>query len=251
MNTTALIRRDDSRFTISFTAEARRIKEAALDQSAAVVRVSNPAENEAAVNVQKVIKTTLKTYESARVECKEPILDFCRTIDAAFKQEVSELAQEDRRIGSLVGDYQQLQHAKEMAAEAARNSELMEIERRKAEQMASAKTLEEQQKAVERANQEAQAVPPVRYVRAEGQLVRQDWQITITDVWALARAHPMCVKIEPRLTEIRALLDAGVRVAGVSAVKAAKATVRTAHGKALDVAASVSTNQPPLGWPTE
>jgi len=251
MNTAALIRRDDSRFQITFTAEARRIKEAALDQSAAVVRVSDASQNAIAVEAQKAIKTALKLYEAARVECKEPVLDFCRSIDGAVKAEVADLKDEETRLARLVGDFQELELARQRAAEAARNAELMEIERRKAEEMAKAKTLEDQQKAVERANQEAQAVPPVKYVRAEGQLVKQDWQITITDVWALARAHPMCVKIEPRLTEIRALLDAGIRVAGVSAVKVAKATVRTAPGKALDVTASVSTNQPPLGWPTD
>jgi hypothetical protein len=59
----------------------------------------------------------------------------------------------------------------------------------------------------------------------------------VSDIWTLARAHPGCVEIKPRLFEIRQLLDAGAKVAGVTANKITKVSVRSVGARALDVAA--------------
>jgi hypothetical protein len=56
--------------------------------------------------------------------------------------------------------------------------------------------------------------------------VREDWEITVNDLHALYRAHPFAVKLEPRLSELRQLLDAGIKVAGVTAKKITKVGVR-------------------------
>jgi hypothetical protein len=70
---------------------------------------------------------------------------------------------------------------------------------------------------------------------ADGQRTRPEWEVIVSDVWALARAHPACVTIEPRLSEIKALLPAGIKVAGVIAKRVVRVSVTTGKGKVVDI----------------
>lgn len=64
---------------------------------------------------------------------------------------------------------------------------------------------------------------------------RHDWEVTVTDVWLLAKSHPGCVKIEPRISEIKSLLNNGVKVAGVNAVRIQKSGVRLKAVKTVEI----------------
>ena len=99
-----------------------------------------------------------------------------------------------------------------------------EIERQKA--LAQAESHAKLDAINERFCEQSAQLPTATAARAEGQVVKFDWEITVKDIWALARSHPMCVKIEPRLNEIKALLESGARVAGVEAKKVPKSSVR-------------------------
>lgn len=93
-----------------------------------------------------------------------------------------------------------------------------ELDRQKA--LAEAKSHEELdriQAEASRRQAEIAAQPVIEPARATGQRVVTDWEVTVSDVWALARAHPMCVTITPRVGEIKNLLKAGQKVAGVVA----------------------------------
>lgn len=57
----------------------------------------------------------------------------------------------------------------------------------------------------------------------------------MTDVWLLAKSHPGCVKIEPRISEIKSLLNNGVKVAGVNAVRIQKSGVRLKAVKMVEI----------------
>ena len=114
--------------------------------------------------------------------------------------------------------------AEQLAAEAKRQTEI-----------ANAATLEKIDSINEKFNRESASVPIVETVRAKGQIVREDWKIEVTDLWLLARSHPSCVKIEPRLAEIKELLNAGVKVSGVKAEKQITSTVRTGSPKVLEL----------------
>jgi len=57
----------------------------------------------------------------------------------------------------------------------------------------------------------------------------------VTDVWLLAKSHPGCVKIEPRISEIKSLLNNGVKVAGVNAVRIQKSGVRLKAVKTVEI----------------
>lgn len=111
------------------------------------------------------------------------------------------------------------------AAEVAKlEQERIELEKVKAQ--AQADTLQKFDDLAEKASRDVAAVVVAPVAKLEGQVIRTDWEITVTDVWALSRAHPGCVKIEPRLTEIKSILNAGGTVVGVTAKKVTNASTR-------------------------
>lgn len=325
MSDQALVIRNDAERTIAFLPQATKMKEEALGMAALVGKVENAAENEKAFAAQSALAELRRQVEKARVAAKEPVLDFGRKIDAAAKAFVSDIGNEEMRIATLIGDFQQLEQAKARAAEKARQLEAervererqaelrriaeeqarvererqaelrriaeaeqaakraLDAERARADQLAreatnakeraeaekrrkemeirAAKEREESERARieleraqalaaseshkafdaanERFNNEQAAVvsaPVAAPVRAEGQTVKTDVEITVSDIWLLAKAHPTCVKIEPRIAEIKTLLAAGVKVAGIITKEVTKSSARTAYQpKAIDV----------------
>lgn len=217
---------DNSSLTVSAVSEAGAIRAAALERAALIGKVTNPEEQSQAVEAQKAIKRVLKLAEDSRKLIKEPILDFGRKIDDTAKKFSEDLKAEDLRLAKIVGDYQQVEAARLKAAEALRIQELNDIERRRQEAITNASTVDEIDEIAARANEEAAAVPMVQSVKADGQIVKSDWEIIVSDAWLLASAHRTCVEITPRLREIKTLLDAGVNVAGVVAKRITKSTVR-------------------------
>lgn len=124
--------------------------------------------------------------------------------------------------------------AKSAKAKAEAEVQRLELERQRS--LAAAESHAQLDAANERHCEQVAALPTVTAARAEGQIVKFDWEIVCNDLWALARSHPLCVKLEPRLNEIKALLDAGVKVNGVTAKKVPKSSVRlTPQLKAIDV----------------
>lgn len=120
--------------------------------------------------------------------------------------------------------------AKNAEQRAKAEQERLELERQRA--LAEAKSHDELDR-INASHAEAVAALPVETIqKAAGQRVVQSWDITVTDIWLLARAHPGCVKIEARLTEIKSLLDAGVKVAGVIAKRETKSGVGSTRERA-------------------
>ncbi len=173
-----------------------------------------------------------------------------RAAEAAKRLEEEKLERERqealRRVAEQDAEIKRKLDARELEAARAQREAASSQERHAAASLAL--EIERQRKLAEAENharldaindehcRQVAALPTVEAARAEGQVVKFDWDIVCTDVWALARAHPMCVKIEPRLNEIRSLLDQGLKVAGVTARKVAKSSVRLApERKAIEV----------------
>lgn len=230
MSTSALIRRDDAKLSASFTEAALALKSHALEVSALVGRVNDAATQQAAVEAQQEIANVLALAEKARKACKEPVIEFGRSIDNAAKLFIHELKEEQVRLATLVGDFQMLEQARVRAAQQAEAERLSALEREKAEALRKAESHDELDRINEKFNVRAieEATQPIAPVRAEGQRVQEDWEVIVTDPWLLARAHPTCVKLEPLIGEIKGLLKAGVKVSGVSAKKIVKAGVARA-----------------------
>jgi predicted secreted protein len=211
------------------------MREAALELSGVVGRVASPEDNAAAVAAQLEIQKVRSLAEKARVQAKAPVLEYGKRIDAAAKEFVAELDEEMTRISRLIGDYQTLEQAKARAAEQARQAEIAKLEKEKAEAIAQAKSHEAvdaiQAHYSEIAQQTAAVTAPPQPVRAEGQVVKTDWNITVTNPYELAKFHPACVKIEARLSEIKQLLNDGITVKGITATKVTKASVRVSSDR--------------------
>lgn len=309
MSDQALIVRNDNSLTIAFTAAAEAIKEDALSVAALIGKVTNATENDAASAAQQKLSTIRRTVEKARKEAKAPVLAFEDQIDSAAKSFVAEIADEEKRIGALIGDFFSLEEArKRAAAEAARlEAEKIERDRRAEEQRIFREQAEKQaalqreadeklrvtnaardaaEKAIreaksEKARLEAEALAakhreqaereaielkrqqelataqshaqldaaqerasnaqaavftaPMAPTRAQGQTVKADLDITVTDIWALARAHPGMVNIEPRLSEIKAAIRSGAKVAGVTYKEIFKSQTLGRAQKAIEV----------------
>lgn len=230
-----LILLDPAKFAVTFHERAEAQRDEALATSALIARVDNAEQNEIAAGAQKKLREIIKAVEAARKSAKAPIIEYGRAIDHAAEQFVAELKEEEIRIATLAGNFQELENAKLRAAEAARQAEISKLERERQEKLAKAASVDEQDKINAEFSAANAAVPVVEPVRAKGQIVREDWDIIVTDKWSLARAHPMCVEITPRLSEIRALLDAGIKVSGVDAKRVTKASVRTSTSKAITI----------------
>lgn len=239
MSTQALIRRDDASLTITFTEAATKMKESALEVSAMVGKVDSAETQQEAVNAQQAIADALNLVEKAREACKKPIIQFGRAIDTAAKKFIEDLQKEQRRIATLVGDYQQLEQERVRAAQQAENERLAALERERAAKIAQATTHEQVDQIREEFNERAATEgprEPIAPVRAEGQRITEDWEVTVTDIHLLYRAHPTCVKVEPLVGEIKGLLKAGVQVKGVLAKRVTKAgVVRARTPEAINV----------------
>jgi hypothetical protein len=230
--TQALIRRDDRSLSITFTETALQMKEMALARSALIGLVNSPATQEAAVRAQQEIANALGQVEKARTACKAPIIDFGRKIDEAARTFVEDLKYEQVRLATMVGDFQKLEEQRVRAAQQAENERLSKLERERAEALRTAESHDQVDKIQEHFNERAKVEAPQQPIapaRAEGQRVQDDWEVTVSDVHLLYRAHPTCVKVEPLIGEIKSLLKAGVDVKGVVAKRIKKAGVTRAR----------------------
>ena len=226
---TALMIRDDHARLASYTEEAIELRDLALGTSSLIGRVSTPSEQEAAVAAQTKLQFILSEAEKARKAVKEPVLAFGQLIDTRAREFKEEISEELLRLARLIGDYQALEQAKARAAEQLKREELAHIERDKLVAASQAKTHEELDAINHHFNDKAAILttaPVFEAPRAAGQRVVPDWEITVSDVWLLAQSHPTCVTIQPRMTEIKALLNAGATVAGVVSKRITKSGVR-------------------------
>lgn len=208
---------------------AAELKENALAAGALIARVNSPEEQAEAVEAQRAIKALIKQVEDSRVAIKAPVLELGKKIDATAKAYVEDLAKEDQRLSALCGDYQMLLLKKQRAEEKARNAELLEIERKKQEEIAKARNHEHLEAIEEKFHHQVAAVnPPLVVVsKAEGQVVKEEWEVEVVhDPYLLMRNFPNCIKPVPILTEIKRLLDQGVKIPGVTAKKVVKSSVR-------------------------
>lgn len=112
-----------------------------------------------------------------------------------------------------------------------RNRTLCQAAREQAA-VAQAQTARVEDKAAEVAYVESR---PIAATRAAGEVVKWDWEITVTNRFELARCHPDCVKIEALLTPIKAALNAGRTVVGIEAKKIKVADVRATTRRAIEV----------------
>jgi len=231
---TDLITRDDARRAITFNDAAKEMRANAMFLAVESETVTDPESQAKAVEAQKALADVQKAIEDSRKYVKEPVLQFGREIDAAAKQFLANVIAEATRISRKIGDYQALERAKQVAAEAARNEQLTRLEREKAAELAKAKSLEEVEATHEKFNEAVRTQAPVPVApRVEGQIVKEEWEFEVTDKRLLAQMHPDLVNIEPRRLDIKERLKIGHKIHGVAARKVVTAGVRATKAKEM------------------
>lgn len=221
---------------IALSESAERARKSALLQACMVTAVGSANENQLATEVLSTIKTVLKEIEAARKAVKAPVIEVGKQIDAAAQSFTNALKEEESRIEELMRDYIVVEFEKSKAAAAQYNSRLTDLEREREAKLAQAAdgaaidAIKEEYDLKHAALGDAPSMNT-----AKGQMVKEEWKIVISDIHALYRAHPACVSMEPRLTEIKSLLDAGVKVIGVTAKKEVNITAKTQKSKVIDV----------------
>jgi len=164
-------------------------------------------------------------------------------INAEAQAELKRIADETARLEREAREAREA--AERQAREATNKKQRAEAERarleaealRKESEKAQATAAEQVARVEEKAATAVYAESrPIQATREIGQVVKTDWEITVTNPYDLARCHPDLVKIEPILSGIKARLNEGLEVKGVSARKVTKAGVRAGlPQRAIDV----------------
>lgn len=202
-------------------------RDLALAESALIGRVQNIDDQASAVAAQKSLHEIASSVEKARKFHKEPLIKAGKEIDRVASTFLEDVKAEQLRIATLVGNFQEGELVRARALESLRIAELSELERARQKALSEATTDDERDQIHAEFCEANRDVQAPKIARVDGQVVKQEWEISVTDVWALARSHSTCVKITPRMSEIESLLDAGFQLAGVTAKKVVKATVRS------------------------
>lgn len=243
MNTLALIRRDDGKRSASFTEHAYELRAGALATAGLIGDVWDVESNAAAVAADQALQAALKMVEEARIECKRPVLQYGQRIDDAAKEFVADLKHEQIRIRTLLGNFAQVELAKQRAAQAARERELRELDRKRQEELAAAETHAQRDEINSKHDEEARFVaPPIEPVRAKGQVIKEEWEIVRINEMELARSWPQLIRrIEFDMPALKALLAAkDGKVSGVEARKVVHSTVRAPRAAIVEIPASCS-----------
>lgn len=212
---------------VSLNPQALALRDTILERSALIGKVDSVEAQAEAVAVQVELAKLAAATEKSRKEVKEPFIESGRLVDSLAKSFIEEVGKEKVRIAALNADFTALQLAKERSAQAATNATLSAIEQERELALAAAATLEDRDRIQEEYDTKVRSVPAVETHRAEGQVIRREWDVQVLDVHALYRAHPNCCKITPLMSEIKALLDDGIVVRGVKAERVVRSGVRT------------------------
>lgn len=170
----------------------------------------------------------IQERELARIEAeKQAALQRIADEQARVEREAREAREAAERLASEAKNKKQREAAEAARIEAEKQSQAA----REQAAIAQAQTAQVEDKAAEAAYVESR---PVAATRAAGEVIKWDWEITVTNRFELARCHPDCVKIEPLLAPIKAALNAGRTVIGVEAKKVKVADVRATRSASVN-----------------
>lgn len=141
----------------SINDEARKLKLAALENSALIARVTDRDSKIVAVRAQQELKSVIHGIEKARQKLKEPLLQACRQLDTLCATESLELEKEYGRISQVVKEFDDAERRRVAEEERLQREE---VERIKSDAQAELKRIADEQAAREaeanRAQEEAE-----------------------------------------------------------------------------------------------
>jgi len=241
---------------VRVVATGQALREEALQKTRKVAIVIDEHSQQQAIAAVAVAKGLMKSVEQSRKEVKAPLLDWGKQIDSVAVDFCSPLHAEVNRLETLIAAFQN-QEARRVEAEnterlkrqIAEQQEALRIQ--KAQDEASRKAMEattekqrqtalklqaelaQQRAELEIESAEAESNRVIEAPKAEGASVRQTYDFTVLDVAALYAAHPDCVKLEPKKSAIRNLIEfkqisgAKIEIPGVKIREVTKVAVRS------------------------
>lgn len=217
---------------LSFSGAIETQRDEAIGQAALVGKVNDPVSQQAAGAALKSLLTVMKLVNRAESELKKPLNEAKARIMDKCARFLAEPAAERDRLERLLADFEAAEKARVLSAQAAQVAELSEIEKAREGELALAKTLEERDDIHDKwdgllREENKKKADSAQPTRAPGQVVGSNWKIVVHDPAQLYRHHPQCCKLTPIRSEIKALLDAGIRPFGVTAEKVTTVTMRT------------------------
>jgi len=225
------------------TIAALQLIEEVLALGALIGHVGTPEENAEAVKAQTAIKTVMAQIEQSHRAAKDPLVKLGRKLDQLKASLLADLDREYGRIGQLAAEFA-LAERRRVVAEALLAKEAMEkLEAEKHAALAQTGDPVEQSAVLEDfSRRQAEAPAPSAPARATGQKVREDWDIKVVDIialakWALVNGRWDVLDFTPRKGRIKELLEGGMTsIPGLECKKVAKAGVSLPRGqKEIDV----------------
>lgn len=163
-----------------------------------------------AAQTMKAVHAFVGLVEEKRLAAVRPHVDAQRLINDTAKKLVGSLSTERTRLNRLIGDYGALLAAKQRAELAKQNEERTALEQQRLDAMAAAESVEE----VDQINEDHSRTVAAMEIKAVVEApkptvsVKQDWEIEVMDFAALYAAHPEAVKMEAKLSVLKALASA-------------------------------------------
>ncbi len=215
--------------TVTERIVVRDMEQKALAASSFVLSCDNAAEQSVAVAAQTALACYVKAVHSAAEAAKKPLNEIRSKIIALDKELVAKAEAEGARVGGLIAEFQIAEEARVAAARRLADANAAMLEKELDQKIAQAQSLSEIEALRDESRAElAAAAPPVEPIRAKGQVVKEELEVQVFDIWLLARSMPSCVRVEPILSEIKSLVRAGIKVPGVTVTKKTVAGVRLA-----------------------
>lgn len=163
-----------------------------------------------AVSTMTAIHAFMGNVEEMRLAAVRPHVDHQRFINEKAKKLVGSLSNERTRLNRLIGDYGALIAAQERARLAKENEERTALEQQRSDAIVAAHSVEE----VDQINEDHSRTVAALEIKTVSEVpkpivsVKQDWEIEVMDFAALYTAHPEAVKMEPKISVLKALASA-------------------------------------------
>lgn len=198
-----------------------------LARAESITQVTNAEEQEQAVAAQAGLAMYVRRVQTAEEKAKRPLNDLRKKILDLSKALTANADEAGNRIGALVADFQTAEKIRVAAARRVQDLVASALEQERDQRLSEAQSVNEQDQIRGEFNELIAAeAKPVETARTDGQVIKEDWEITVNNIFDLFRAHPGCCKITPLVSEIKTLLNMGVKVHGVNAKKITTASVR-------------------------
>jgi len=163
-----------------------------------------------AVGTMTAIHSFMSTVEEKRLAAVRPHVDAQRFINDTAKKLVGSLSGERTRLNRLIGDWGALQAAKQRAELAKESEERTALEQQRLDAITVAESVQE----VDQINEDHSRTVAALEIKTIAEApkptvnVKLDWEIEVMDYAALYAAHPEAVKMEPKISVLKAIASA-------------------------------------------